>query len=95
MALVTGHHDPDSPDCTLDWDALLACLGLVFYMGVRHAAKIATKLSDSGLSPEHAGSGDRIRARSRAARPRRRTWASIGDIDGSRRDYRPGGVRRR
>jgi uroporphyrin-III C-methyltransferase len=50
VALVTGHHDPDSPDCTLDWDALARMRGIVFYMGVRHVAKIAAKLSDSGLS---------------------------------------------
>jgi uroporphyrin-III C-methyltransferase len=50
VALVTGHHDPDSPDCTLDWDALSRLPGMVFYMAVRHVAKIAAKLSDSGLS---------------------------------------------
>jgi uroporphyrin-III C-methyltransferase len=50
VALVTGHHDPDSPDCTLDWDALARLPGVVFYMAVRHVAKIAAKLSDSGLS---------------------------------------------
>jgi uroporphyrin-III C-methyltransferase len=52
VALVTGHHDPDSPDCTLDWDALARLPGVVFYMAVRHIAKIAAKLSDSGLSPD-------------------------------------------
>ena len=51
VALVTGHHDPDSADCTLDWAALARMPGLVFYMAVRHVAKIAAKLSDSGLSP--------------------------------------------
>ena len=51
VALVTGHHDPDSPDCTLDWDALARLPGAVFYMGVRHVARIAAKLRDSGLSP--------------------------------------------
>jgi uroporphyrin-III C-methyltransferase len=50
VALVTGHHDPDSPDCTLDWDALARLPGVVFYMAVRHVAKIAARLSDSGLS---------------------------------------------
>ncbi|MCI0700308.1 MAG: uroporphyrinogen-III C-methyltransferase [Planctomycetia bacterium] len=50
VALVTGHHDPDSPDCTLDWDALTRLPGVVFYMAVRHVAKIAAKLSDSGMS---------------------------------------------
>jgi len=51
VALVTGHHDPDSTDCTLDWDALARMPAIVFYMAVRHIAKIAAKLSDSGLSP--------------------------------------------
>jgi uroporphyrin-III C-methyltransferase len=51
VALVTGHHDPDSPDCTLDWPALARLPGVVFYMGVRHIVKIAAKLTDSGLSP--------------------------------------------
>jgi uroporphyrin-III C-methyltransferase len=51
VALVTGHHDPDSPDCTLDWDALARLPGLVFYMAARHVAKIAARLSDGGLSP--------------------------------------------
>jgi uroporphyrin-III C-methyltransferase len=50
VALVTGHHDPDSPDCTLDWDALARLPGVVFYMAVRHVAKIAAKLGDNGLS---------------------------------------------
>jgi uroporphyrin-III C-methyltransferase len=49
VALVTGHHDPDSPDCTLDWSALARLPGAVFYMAVRHIAKIAARLSESGL----------------------------------------------
>ena len=49
VALVTGHHDPDSPDCTLDWDALARLPGLVFYMAIRHVAKIAVKLGRSGM----------------------------------------------
>jgi uroporphyrin-III C-methyltransferase len=52
VALVTGHHDPDSPDCTLDWEALARLPGVVFYMAARHVAKIAARLSDSGLSPD-------------------------------------------
>jgi uroporphyrin-III C-methyltransferase len=50
VALVTGHHDPDSEDCTLDWEALARLPGVVFYMGVRHIGAIARKLNDSGLS---------------------------------------------
>jgi uroporphyrin-III C-methyltransferase len=49
VSLVTGHHDPDSTECTLDWDALSRLPGVVFYMGVRHIAKIAAKLRESGL----------------------------------------------
>ena len=49
VALVTGHHDPDSPECTLDWDALARLPGVVFYMAVRHVARIAARLGDSGL----------------------------------------------
>lgn len=51
VALVTGHHDPDSSDCTLDWDALARLPGVVFYMGMRHVAKIAARLGDSGVPP--------------------------------------------
>ncbi len=50
VTLVTGHHDPDSPECTLDWDSLARMPGLVFYMAVRHIAAIAAKLCDNGLS---------------------------------------------
>jgi uroporphyrin-III C-methyltransferase len=49
VALVTGHHDPDSPDCTLDWDALARLPGVAFYMAVRHVAKIAARLGDGGM----------------------------------------------
>ncbi|MDY3559269.1 uroporphyrinogen-III C-methyltransferase [Gemmata sp. JC673] len=51
VVLVTGHHDPDSPDCTLDWNALARLPGAVFYMAVRHVAKIAAKLGACGLPP--------------------------------------------
>jgi uroporphyrin-III C-methyltransferase len=52
VALVTGHHDPDSPDCTLDWPALARLPGVVFYMAVRHVARIAAKLANAGMSPD-------------------------------------------
>jgi uroporphyrin-III C-methyltransferase len=51
VALVTGHHDPDSPECKLDWAALARMPGIVFYMAARHVAKIAARLSDSRMSP--------------------------------------------
>ncbi|MBA4191077.1 MAG: uroporphyrinogen-III C-methyltransferase [Planctomycetaceae bacterium] len=52
VALVTGHHDPDSSDCTLDWNSLARMPAVVFYMAVRHVTKIAARLSSSGLSPD-------------------------------------------
>lgn len=52
VALVTGHHDPESPDCTLDWAALARMPAVVFYMAVRHVAKIAARLCDNGMSPD-------------------------------------------
>ena len=40
VALVTGHEDPGKAESALDWPALAAFPGtLVFYMGVRRAAR--------------------------------------------------------
>jgi uroporphyrin-III C-methyltransferase len=50
IALATGHHDPDSPECTHDWDALARMPVVVFYMAVRHITAIAHRLTASGLS---------------------------------------------
>lgn len=50
VALVAGHHDPESSDCTLDWDALARMPAVVFYMAVRHIPAIAARLGDSGMS---------------------------------------------
>ncbi len=52
VALVAGHHDPDTPDCTLDWEALARMPGVVFYMAARHVGGIARKLIASGLPAE-------------------------------------------
>lgn len=52
VVLVTGHHDPDSPACTLDWGALARLPGAVFYMAARHFCGIARRLVEAGLSPE-------------------------------------------
>ncbi len=52
VAFVTGHHDPDDPDCALDWGALARMTAVVFYMAARHVGKIAAKLADGGLSPD-------------------------------------------
>lgn len=51
VVLATGHSDPDSDDCTHDWDALARLPVVVFYMAVRHIAAIARRLGDAGLSP--------------------------------------------
>ena len=52
VTLVSGHHDPDSEGCSLDWDALAQSSNLVFYMATRHLAKIADRLMAAGLAPE-------------------------------------------
>jgi uroporphyrin-III C-methyltransferase len=48
VTLVTGHFDPDTPDGRLPWSALAQLGNLVFYMGVRHFAKITAHLSAAG-----------------------------------------------
>lgn len=52
VALVSGHHDPDSPDCTLDWDTLARLPAVAFYMAVRHVGGIARRLIGAGLAPD-------------------------------------------
>ncbi len=52
VTLVTGHFDPDSPDCTLDWAALARTGTLVVYMGLRHLDAIAARLIQNGLPPD-------------------------------------------
>src|SRR5205823_7503469 len=49
VTLVSGHFDPDSPDCGLDWDALARVGTVVFYMALRHLEKIAERLTGAGL----------------------------------------------
>ena len=51
LTFVTGHHDPDSPDCQLDWDTLAKLPTVVFYMAVRHIEKIAHRLTLAGMDP--------------------------------------------
>ena len=48
VTFATGHHDPDSPDCKLDFDALSRMTTVVFYMAVRHVEKIAARLVGAG-----------------------------------------------
>src|SRR5438874_6978126 len=52
VALVTGHFDPDSPDCTLDWPGLTRMSCVVVYMGLRHVERICARLIENGLSPD-------------------------------------------
>ena len=49
VCLVSGHHDPDSPDCALDWPSLARSSNLIFYMALRHVEKIASRLVSAGL----------------------------------------------
>ena len=53
VAFVTGHEDPAKPESQIDWQALAAFPGtLVFYMGVRQLARIASQLEGAGR-PAH------------------------------------------
>lgn len=52
VAFVSGHHDPDSPDCPIDWPTLAKLPTVVFYMAVRHIPKIAARLSEAGADAE-------------------------------------------
>jgi uroporphyrin-III C-methyltransferase len=52
VALVTGHFDPDSPECTLDWSGLSRMSNIVVYMGLRHADKICDRLIAAGMSTD-------------------------------------------
>jgi uroporphyrin-III C-methyltransferase len=52
LAFVTGHFDPNSPDCTLDWEALARMSCVVFYMGLRHLSKIVDHLRGAGADAD-------------------------------------------
>ncbi len=54
VTFATGHYDPDSPDCTLDWPALARAPTVVFYMASRHVAAIADKLTACGMPADTA-----------------------------------------
>ena len=51
VALITGHFDPASPECTHDWAALAKMSTLVVYMGLRHLDAITAKLVEAGMNP--------------------------------------------
>lgn len=52
VALVTGHFDPNSPDCRLDWDALARVGTIVVYMGMRYLSAIVARLISAGMSAD-------------------------------------------
>lgn len=52
VVLASGHHDPEGPECSLDWEALARLGNIAFYMAGRHRAAIARRLIDHGLPPE-------------------------------------------
>ena len=52
VTLVTGHHEPASPDCTLDWAALARLPTVVFYMAARHVGAITRKLVEHGMAAD-------------------------------------------
>jgi len=52
ITLVSGHHDPDSADCKLDWETLARTGNLVFYMALRHIEKIAERLIAAHLNAD-------------------------------------------
>jgi uroporphyrin-III C-methyltransferase len=55
VALVTGHFDPDSPECHLDWAGLAGMSNVVVYMGLRHLDRIASKLIAAGMAADTPG----------------------------------------
>jgi uroporphyrin-III C-methyltransferase len=79
VALVTGHFDPDSPDCRLDWAGLAGMSTVVVYMGLRYLDRIAAKLTDAGMSTDTPAA-----VIERATRPDQRivdgTLATIADL---------------
>ena len=48
VTFVAGHHDPDSPEFSLDWPTLSQLPALVVYMAVRHWPRIAARLIEAG-----------------------------------------------
>jgi uroporphyrin-III C-methyltransferase len=51
VTLATGHFDPDSDECKLDWAALARMSNIAIYMGLRHIERIAARLIEEGMSP--------------------------------------------
>jgi uroporphyrin-III C-methyltransferase len=49
VTLVTGHFDPESPECQIDWTGLAKMSNVAIYMGLRHIEKICQKLIDAGM----------------------------------------------
>jgi len=52
VAFVTGHDDPDSPDCRIDWSWYARFRGtIVIYMGMTRKTRIAQVLMEHGMNP--------------------------------------------
>lgn len=52
VTFVTGHDDPDSPDCRVDWPWFARFSGtVVIYMGMTRRTRIAQVLIEHGKSP--------------------------------------------
>ncbi|MBI1322319.1 uroporphyrinogen-III C-methyltransferase [bacterium] len=52
VTFVTGHDDPDSPDCRVDWPWFARFSGtVVVYMGMTRRTRIAQVLIENGKSP--------------------------------------------
>lgn len=52
VTLVTGHHDPETDDSTLDWPTLAELPVIVFYMASRHIERIAERLCEHGAASD-------------------------------------------
>ena len=49
VAFITGHEDPTKTETSIDWDKIATGVGtLVFYMGIKNLASIATNLINAG-----------------------------------------------
>ncbi len=52
FAVVTGHENPYSPQCDIDWDALSKMETIVFLMSLDNTKDIMNKLMEHGMSPK-------------------------------------------
>ncbi len=52
LAFVTGHEDPDKIESRINWGKISSIETIVFLMGVRNLAGIASNLMENGRSPD-------------------------------------------